>query len=357
MALTYGFFNSREGDRRYSAKQFGSIFDGVIEDGVFMKIGGKMMVKASGDGFQINVESGRAWFNHTWTLNDTIYALLLPQPEVLLDKYVAVCLEIDERNEARRNSLVLVSGTPATEPTYPPLIDTELIHQHPLAYCRVRAGATYITQADIINTVGTSACPFVTGAVQNMDIDDLVARWETQYTQWFNRNNTEFTTFMSNSHATFNNFMSTSEETFNDWWTAFTDNASEELIQFENGYNDFMYMSNQAFNAFMTRIDSSFEDFTDSSEARITNMLDNLENEFDTFWNDFKSRMENYLSTAQADITAWYNHIRGQLDQDAATNLQNQIDAIKYIYVNQNRVIIPNTAGSVSGSRLILSTP
>ena len=170
MALTYGFFNSREGDRRYSAKQFGSIFDGVIEDGVFMKIGGKMMVKSSGDGFQVNVETGRAWFNHTWSLNDSIYPLQLPEPEVLLDKYVAVCLQVDERNEARRNSFILVSGTPATNPTYPNLVDTELIHQHPLAYCLVRAGATYITQADIVNAVGTSACPFVTGAVQNMNI-------------------------------------------------------------------------------------------------------------------------------------------------------------------------------------------
>lgn len=357
MALTYGFFNSREGDRRYSAKQFGSIFDGVIEDGVFMKIGGKMMVKASGDGFQVNVETGRAWFDHTWTLNDSIYALLLPEPEVLLDKYVAVCLQVDERNEARRNSLILVPGTPSTNPTYPSLVNSDLIHQHPLAYCRVRAGATYITQADIVNTVGTSACPFVTGAVQNMNIDDLVARWESQYTQWFNANNNEFRTFMSNSHATFDEFMATSEATYDEWWTAFTNNASEELIQFENSYNDFMYLSNAAFNSFMERIDAGFEDFVEAGDARIDDMLSNLGSEFDSFWTDFQARMNGYLSRTQDDITAWYEHIQGQLSTDAATNLQNQIDAIKYIYVSQNRVVIPNTAGSVSGSRLILSTP
>lgn len=357
MALTYGFFNSKEGDRRYSAKQFGSIFDGVIEDGVFMKIGGKMMVRASGDGFQINIQTGRAWFDHTWTLNDSIYAMLLPEPEVLLDKYVAVCLEIDERNEARRNSFVLVSGTPATNPTYPQLTNTDLIHQHPLAYCLVRAGKTVITQADIVNAVGTSACPFVTGAVQNMNIDDLVAQWESQFVQWYSQNNTTFQAFMTNSGATFTDFMQTSEDTFDTWWQNFTDNATEELTQFENSFSDFMYASNAAFNTFMSESDTSFESFMTGSEDRIDAMLASLGSDFNTFYTDFRSRMETYLATTQEDFDDWFSHIQGQLSQDAATNLQNQIDAIKYIYVNQNRVIIPNTAGSVSGSRLILSTP
>lgn len=379
MALTYGFFNSKDGDRKYNAEQFGSIFDGVIEDGVYMQIGNRLMVKASGSGFQVNIQTGRAWFNHTWTLNDSIYAITLPQPEVLLDKYVAVCLEVNATNNVRKNSFVTIAGTPASNPQYPTLTNTNLVHQIPLAFCRVRAGATAITQADITNTVGTSRCPFVTGAVQNMKIDDLIAQWESQYRQWYNANNTEFTTFMTNSRNTFNTFMTNSGNTFNTFMTqsgttfdnfmassgtTFNNFMAESHTTFDtfmqesrNEESDFMYASNAAFNAFMTRIDTAWKDFLDNGQSQIDTMLANLGDDFDSFWDDFKARMNSYLTQTQTDFTAWFNHIKGQLDTDAAANLQNQIDSIKYIYVDQNRVVLPNTAASVSGSRLILSTP
>lgn len=372
MALTFGFFNSKDGDRRYNAEQFTSIFDGVIEDGVFMQIGGKFMVKASGNGFQVNVQTGRAWFNHTWTLNDAIYAVQLPQPEVLLDKYVAVCIEVDARNSARKNSIVTVEGTPASNPQYPTLTDTDLIHQHPLAYCLVKAGKTEITQAEITNAVGTSACPFVTGAVQNMDIDDLIAKWESQYLQWYNANNTEFRSFMTASHNTFDTFMTNATETYNEywsdftttadtWWEEFTTDATDNLAAFmtasRNEYSDFMFASNAAFNAFMTRIDGAFNDFVDDGDARIDAMLADLGSDFSSFWTTFQSNMNTWLTNSQTTFMDWFDHIKGQIDSDAAAHLQAEIDAIKYIYVDQNRLVLPNTSASVSGSRLILSTP
>ena len=44
--LTYGFFNSKNNDRIYDATDFGSIFDGVINDGVYMGIGNHLAVTA-----------------------------------------------------------------------------------------------------------------------------------------------------------------------------------------------------------------------------------------------------------------------------------------------------------------------
>ena len=31
MAVTYGFYNSLNGDRKYDAKQFSSVFDGLLD--------------------------------------------------------------------------------------------------------------------------------------------------------------------------------------------------------------------------------------------------------------------------------------------------------------------------------------
>ena len=94
MSVTYGFYNSLNGDRKYNAEQISSIFDGLIVDGVFASIGTAFAVEAAG-GLTVNVGIGRAWFNHTWTLNDSILPLTAPESEVLLDRIDAVVLEVN----------------------------------------------------------------------------------------------------------------------------------------------------------------------------------------------------------------------------------------------------------------------
>ena len=47
MSVTYGFYNSKNRDRRYDAIQMSSIFDGIIRDGVLQHYGTGMMVKES----------------------------------------------------------------------------------------------------------------------------------------------------------------------------------------------------------------------------------------------------------------------------------------------------------------------
>ena len=52
MALSYGFFNSLDGDRKYDAKQMAQIFDGILNDGVFQSIGEYFATKP-GTGLQV----------------------------------------------------------------------------------------------------------------------------------------------------------------------------------------------------------------------------------------------------------------------------------------------------------------
>lgn len=59
MSLTYGFFNSVNSDRVYDAEQISSIFDGLILDGVFASIGGKMIVKIN-TGMTVKISSRKS---------------------------------------------------------------------------------------------------------------------------------------------------------------------------------------------------------------------------------------------------------------------------------------------------------
>lgn len=183
MSVTSGFFNSVNNDRRYNAEQMSSIFDGVIRDGIFMNIGTAFGVLA-GTGTNITVGIGRAWFNSTWLLNDSILPIAGGNSEVLQDRIDAVIIEIDRSIGVRSGSIKLIKGVPSTTPQAPAMIHTEYLNQYPLAFIRRKAGSTSISQADITNKIGTSDCPYVTGILQVANIDNIVAQWQTEWVNW-----------------------------------------------------------------------------------------------------------------------------------------------------------------------------
>lgn len=177
--LTYGFYNSLNHDRKYTATQLSSIFDGVIKDGIFMSIGDCFKVTADGTDMTALVGTGRAWFNHTWTLNDAPIPIRIPTSEVILNRIDAVVLEVNE--STRENAIKVISGTPGTSPKKPALTNTTLIHQYALAYITVNSGVTEIRQANIESRIGQADTPYVTGILETVDIESMVAQWKDQW--------------------------------------------------------------------------------------------------------------------------------------------------------------------------------
>ncbi len=182
--VTYGFYNSYNHDRRYDAKQFGSIFDGIVRDGVFMSIGEHFNVTESGNGMMILVGTGRAWFDHTWTLNDAKLPLIVPQSEIIMNRIDAVVIETNSTQSVRANTIKIIKGTPSSNPSRPALVHNEQVHQYPLAYIQVNANVTSIRQGNITNMIGTSATPFVTGILDSINIDTLIAQWKDQWDEY-----------------------------------------------------------------------------------------------------------------------------------------------------------------------------
>lgn len=184
MAITSGFFNSLNGDRKYNAEQMSSLFDGIINDGIFSNIGSAFMVTAD-NANTINIGIGRAWFDSTWVNNDAILPLTLDGPEVILDRIDAVVIEINKTEAIREGRIVVVKGTPSSSASRPELANADGVYQHPIAYIYRKAEATAITQADITNMVGTNECPYITAILQVQSVDNIVAQWESQFNIWF----------------------------------------------------------------------------------------------------------------------------------------------------------------------------
>ena len=184
MAVTYGFYDSLNHDRLYNAQQMSAIFDGIINDGVFMSVGNQFHTVA-GTGMQVIVKSGRAWFDSTWTLNDAEYPLSIDAADVLLTRIDAVVLEVNSEVATRANTIKVVKGTPASTPDKPTLTNTATIHQHALAYVTVAKNITAITNSMIEIVVGKTETPYVTAILQTTDITDLYNQWEDYFQTWF----------------------------------------------------------------------------------------------------------------------------------------------------------------------------
>ncbi len=183
MSVTCGFYNSLNGDRKYDVAQMSSIFDGLIVDGVFASIGTAFAVKAAG-GLTVNVGIGKAWFDHTWTVNDSILPMTAPEAEVLLDRIDAVVLEVNAMESVRDNTIKFVTGTPSSAPVRPTLKNEGNVHQYPLAYIYRKYGTSVVTQADITPMVGTESTPFVTAILQTISLDELLGKWQDELDQF-----------------------------------------------------------------------------------------------------------------------------------------------------------------------------
>lgn len=275
MSVTYGFYNSVKGDRKYDAIQMSSIFDGIIRDGILQHVGTAMMVKES-EGMIVNVGIGRAWFNHTWTLNDALLPLTVPISEVILNRIDAVVLEVDAREEVRANSIKIIKGTPASSPKNPTMVKTNERWQYPLAYIRVNAGVTSIRQANITNCVGTSACPFVTAPLEKMSIDALVAQWGDQWKAFYGAQTADMeaaNAFWKNQWRTWFQAQTTEiQEAYLNWehqWEEFFSNQTAEMQEantnwktlWENWFYEYVNANTKDFTDWKNSIDKDFRDW------------------------------------------------------------------------------------------------
>ena len=246
MSVSSGFFNSLNGDRKYNAAQMSAIFDGLIIDGVFASIGTAFAVKAAG-GLTVNVGIGKAWFDHTWTVNDSILPMTAPEAEVLLDRIDAVVLEVNGMESVRENTIKFVKGNPSSAPSRPTLTNEGNVHQYPLCYIYRKYGTAVINQADITPMVGTESTPFVTGILQTISLDELLGKWqdeldrftdarsqevddwiaqeESDFTAWFNKMKAD----LQQEQTVLDQWIASEQADFLSWYNQMKDQLSGDV--------------------------------------------------------------------------------------------------------------------------------
>lgn len=276
MSFASGFFNSVDHDRLYDATDISRLFDGLIRDGIFASIGDCLVVKQSNQ-MNVTVGTGRAWFNHTWSYNDALYPVTIPPSEILMDRIDAVVLEINSVESVRANSIKLIKGTPSSTPAKPVLTNTKEIHQYPLAYVTVGKEVTSIRQADIENCVGTSACPFVTGILEVISIEQLIPQWKDILNRFVEENTANFNTWMNGEKQDYQAWLTAAKKEITDWQATSKSDYQKWYDSIKNGYDQWFATIKAAYDANW----STFQQWEKASQTEFDKWFENIKNKLE----------------------------------------------------------------------------
>lgn len=331
MSFASGFFNSVDHDRLYDATDISRLFDGLIRDGIFASIGDCLVVKQSNQ-MNVTVGTGRAWFNHTWSYNDALYPVTIPPSEILMDRIDAVVLEINSVESVRANSIKLIKGTPSSTPTKPALTNAKEVHQYPLAYVTVGKEVTSIRQADIENCVGTSACPFVTGILEVISIEQLIPQWKDILNRFVEENTANFNTWMNGEKQDYQAWLTAAKKEITDWQATSKSDYQKWYDSIKNGYDQWFATIKAAYDANW----STFQQWEKASQT-----------EFDKWFENIKNKLEGDLGAKLTLEAEKLGKEKVSLIESTKTDLEGTVEA-PLMLGNATRNLLISTAQTVT---------
>lgn len=293
------FWNSDNGDRKYNADSLERWLRKFFTSGVFQ--GDLQVIESSG--MTINVRTGYCNLYGKVGLFETINSLTLESAHSI---YPRIDTVVVERNDVDRIIyLKIVKGSYSgntPQPTAPVWDEDEGVYQLVLAQIYVGAGVSSITQANITDKrADSSVCGYITGTVTEMDFSQFVIQFEDYYANFVDESGNEYTTWKNDRNADYATWKGNQETDYGTWVT-------EQKAIHEQWEEDF---------------EGDSEEWKDSFETALAN---------------------------------WYSQMQGQISEDAAVNLQTQINSLKYFYVQDGILYIPNTRASVVDGILVVST-
>lgn len=263
-----GFFDANlvgeEYDRVYLAAQFAAYFASFIGNGVYAEHSNQLQVVAMPTPqMQVGVEKGQGWINGYWYENTDTMHLPIEVADGVLNRIDSIVLRL---GFAERNMWLMVKkGTPAVSPTAPEVTRTADYYDLQLATVSIPASSIRITQAQIQDTrMNQDVCGWVTGVVKQLDTTTLFNQFEA-YFQEFKENN-------------------------------------------QADYEEWTETQKQAWLSWVSGQETDFTDWTDEQKE-----------EYETWY-------ATHINQWQSDFDTWFENIKDQLGEDAAGNLQNQID-------------------------------
>lgn len=135
MAFSFGFFNSKNLDRMYTAENFNDYLGSIICDGIQDNFG--QCFKLSANKLKLTIGSGKAWIQGHYFISDTAYTYDLSRyVDESLPRYMTIGICCNTSENVRNVSFEILAGTPATNPAIPRFQNTD--YKKYLTLCIIR---------------------------------------------------------------------------------------------------------------------------------------------------------------------------------------------------------------------------
>lgn len=175
----YGFFSSKNGDRKYSAEDFCSYFKDIFTDGILGDNTANLKVSPAG-GMAIAVGAGIAYIQGHFYRPDTAERFTLAASDTSYGRKDRVVIRLD--TEQRMIYPVIIAGVPAAAPSAPDIVRGGSYYDIGIAVIDVAANTAVISAADITDTrFDNAVCGVVTGAVDTIDTAALFSQYEARW--------------------------------------------------------------------------------------------------------------------------------------------------------------------------------
>ena len=277
-----GFFDANlvgdEYDRVYLAAQFAAYFASFIGNGVYAEHSNQLQAMAMPNPtMQISVEKGQGWINGYWYENVDAKYIPIEVADGVLNRIDSLVLRFG--TSERDMWLEVHKGVSAVNPQTPSLTRTADYYDLQLATISVPASSIRITQAQITDTrMDIDVCGWVTGVVKQLDTTTLFNQFETYFAE-----------FKATYEADYDNWTETQLSAWLFW-------VSQQEVDFTN--------------------------WTDEQKA-----------EYDIWY-------DTHILQWQSEFDVWFEHIKGQLSEDVAGHLQNQINEHEARLTNVEKMLI-----------------
>lgn len=281
-----------EYDRVYKAEDWAWYFATFIANGIFPKPSDGLQVVAY-SGMEIKVNAGYAFINGYAFRNPASQSITLSTAEGAQNRIDRVVVRWDLPQ--RDMYITVLKGVPSAKPVAAALTRNTEVWELAIADIYVGKGVTRIQMQNITDQrFNSTVCGIVKGTIEEIDASVLTK----QFTDFFNT----YSTAVLNEFSTYKQNMETYLTQLAGIYDSYVTRTESLFAQYESNFND-RY--------------STFE-----------NTLDNWNTELLKAYTAFMANMQLFQTEAQNDFNAWFEAIKGQLGEDAAGQLQLEIDRL-----------------------------
>lgn len=281
-----------EFDRVYKAEDWAWYFATFLASGVFPKPSDGLQVVAH-SGMEVRVNMGYAFINGYAFRNTVSKGVTLDRAEGAQNRVDRVVVRWDL--VLRDIYIDVLKGVPSAKPVAVALTRNTEVWELALADIYVGKGVTKILTQNITDQRFNSAlCGIVVGTVKEIDASVLTK----QFTDFFN----------------------TYSQAVLDEFSVYKQNMEKYLAELAGIYESYVTQTESLFTQYESQFNERYTTFE--------NTLDNWDAELLKAYTDFMANMQLFQTEAENDFYTWFEAIKGKLGEDAAGQLQLEIDGL-----------------------------